>query len=323
MRTYASAVLLSWLLGAQANGQPAERGGASTLSTPPPPPPRAGAAANAPPPDVAAASAAPAAAAPDSAPAPPLPAVTQPSNVAPPAATTAPPAPSSTNTPLVQAPASSSAETRTEPASPSRTRAENPLSPIGIGFRLGVAGMGRGALTAQSNGRSLTTGVDPRRGFHLAIPLHFGARMFYWTLEPYFSKSSISHGVRDMNGLLIGREAVDLKAWGIFTGPGVNIHVARPLYVSIGVGVKGAYLANDAFDYALDAYLRAPLALTYYPIDQLGLVVELGLGYGFSLFADLPRIVIDPITNRPRTLPEQPQLGTAFAWDLSFGIRLP
>jgi hypothetical protein len=137
------------------------------------------------------------------------------------------------------------------------------------------------------------------------------------------SRSSVGHALRDENGVISGSEDVDLTAYGVYTGPVVNIHVISPLYLGLGVGVKGAYIANDGFDYAFDAYARAPLSATYYVTDQFALVAEVGLGYGLSIFADLPRVRIDPLTNKLKDVPEEPQVGKAFAWDCSLGVRLP
>jgi hypothetical protein len=41
------------------------------------------------------------------------------------------------------------------------------------------------------------------------------------------------------------------------------------------------------------------------------------------VFADKPRIVVDPITRSVTNTKDDPQFGTAFAWDASFGVRLP
>lgn len=198
------------------------------------------------------------------------------------------------------------------------------MAVIGIGLKLGMAGTSAGSLASSSDGLSVDDEVDARRGLHLAIPLSVGGSGFGWTLEPYMSRSSIGRSTRDPTGVITGRrEQVELRAYGVYTGPVVQIHVANPVYVGIGLGVKGAYVANDGFDYAFDAYARVPLSVTYYVIDQLALVAELGLGYGISIFADQPRIRIDPLTNKPRTVPSDPQLGKSFAWDFSIGIRLP
>ena len=196
------------------------------------------------------------------------------------------------------------------------------MEKIGIGLKLGVAGMARGALSVSSNGRSLVRDIDPRRGLHVALPIHFGGG-FGFTVEPYVSRSSLEHGVRDAEGTIVGSEATSLTAWGAYLGLALNLQVATPVYLGVGLGVKGAYIATDGFDYALDAYGRLPLSVTYYVVDQCAFVAELGLGYGLSLFADRPRLRFDPLTGIPRNVPESPQIGTAFAWDFSFGVRLP
>ena len=200
---------------------------------------------------------------------------------------------------------------------------ENPMAPVGIGVKLGFASIGGSAVSVSSKGKTFASQLDGRRGLHVAVPVHLGGSGFGWTIEPYLSRSSVAHEVRDQNGAIVDAKHVDLTAFGIYTGPAINIHVANPVYLGIGFGVKGAYLATDGFDHAFDVYGRAPLSATYYVTRQLALVAEFGLGYGASVYAEPPRLQVDPVTRRVRNTAGSPHVGSAFAWDCSFGIRLP
>jgi hypothetical protein len=213
-------------------------------------------------------------------------------------------------------------ELRRDDSTPQRDR--TPIAPAGVGVKLGMAGMGAGKLTVSGGGDQSYTGrVDSRRGLHLAIPIHLGGSGFGFTLEPYLSRSSIGHTVKDASGLATGTEDAELTAYGVYFGPAVNIHVAQPLYLGVGVGVKGAYVASDDFDLALDAYGRVPLSATYYVTNQLAVVAELGLGYGVSIFADKPRPTYDASTGTVRNAKDDPRFGRAVTWDCTIGVRLP
>jgi hypothetical protein len=196
---------------------------------------------------------------------------------------------------------------------------EHPMSWAGIGVKVGLASIatGKGNIYGQQ-GR-----IDSRMGAHVAVPINLGGEGASFTLEPYFSRSDVSHDVKDTAGVVTGTSSVGLSAYGVYLGPTFNIHVARPLYLGFGFGVKGAYLQNNAFDYAFDAYARVPLHGTYYVNNSLAFVAEVGLGYGASVFVDKPTIVVDPVTRSVRNTRDDPQFGTAFTWDASFGVRLP
>ncbi len=214
------------------------------------------------------------------------------------------------------------------PALPQRDDSEperdrDPMGTVSIGVKVGMAGSGAGSLTLGSGGQSYTGRIDGRRGLHVAMPLQFGGSGFGFTLEPYLSKSSVGHALKDNQGVEVGAEDADLTAYGLYMGPTVNIQVARPLYLGIGVGLKGAYVMSKAFDLALDAYARAPISATYYVSNQFALVAELGLGYGVSMFADKPRVMFDARTASVRNVKDDPQFGKAFTWDCTLGVRLP
>ena len=196
-------------------------------------------------------------------------------------------------------------------------RAAKPMGWAGLGLKTGLAGMGRGKVSVYGER------FDSRSGLMVALPIYLGGQGFGWTLEPYMALSTTTGELRDTSGNVSGTREVSLRAYGIYTGPQVQIQVARPVYVGFGLGVKGAYLANDGFDYAIDLYARVPVSATYYVSDNLALVAEVGFGYGASIFADVPRIEVNPITGDVQNAQSDPTIGTAFTWDASFGIRLP
>jgi hypothetical protein len=206
-------------------------------------------------------------------------------------------------------------------------RSSNPMAPFGIGLQLGVAGTGAGSAVVDTCAFSMCgryQGHTERRvGLHLAVPIYLGGRGFGWVFTPMLQRSDVQHFTKDPLGNVTGQASVSLVGFGGYTGPQVQIHALRALYVGLGIGAKIMYLRNNAFDYALDLYGRIPVSATYYVRDQLGLVMEMGFGYGASAFADAPRVMIDPVTRTAKNVKDDPQFGYAFAWDLSFGVRLP
>lgn len=196
--------------------------------------------------------------------------------------------------------------------------ARHPMGWAGIGIKVGVAGVGAGKLTVMGHeGRT-----EGRTGVHVALPINLGGDGFGWTLEPFFSQSSVGHAVKDNTGNVVGAESVGLQALGIYTGPTINFHVMDPLYVGFGMGLKGAYLLNNSFEYAADVYGRVPVHATYYLSPKLALVAELGFGYGASVYGDKPRVVVDSARNS-RNVRDDPQFGVAYTWDATVGVRLP
>jgi hypothetical protein len=196
---------------------------------------------------------------------------------------------------------------------------DSPMNGIGIGLRLGVAGTGAGSATIQGyEGRT-----EKRRGLHLAVPIFMGGDGFGFVIEPMLQRSEAPRSVKDAQGNVIGTEEVRLKGLGFYLGPQVHIRAGERGYVGIGLGPKFLYLSNDAFEYAFDLYGRVPLSGTWYVNRHVALMGELGLGWGFSGFADRPQAVVDVEGRTVRTTTDDPQFGSAFAWDLSFGVRVP
>jgi len=202
-------------------------------------------------------------------------------------------------------------------------RDPTPMSSLGIGFKLGVAGMGTGTLQFQSKGKSYPGRIESRRGVYLAVPLQVGGQGLGWMFEPYYSRASVGTLTLDASGRPNGSVDSNTSAYGLYTGPTVNVHVVRSLYVGIGAGVKTAYVSSSGFNYGFDVYGRVPVSATYYLTDQVALVAELGLGYGLSAYFSDKRTVVDPVTKRSAKVDSNALYGKSFTWDCTIGVRLP
>lgn len=225
--------------------------------------------------------------------------------------------------------ATASSEALTPVSAPARRaddppdESRDPMASAGIGVKLGFAGIVASRLQVEREGRRYVSDVDARTGLHLALPIHLGGEGFGWTIEPYLSRSRIGRAVKDATGMANGSEDVELTALGAYTGPVVNLHLAEPFYLGVGFGARAAYVASDAFALGVDIYGRAPISATYYLAPQFALVAEVGLGYGGSIFAHKSRVVVDPTTNRSKSVTDDPLFGRALSWDFSVGVRLP
>ena len=190
------------------------------------------------------------------------------------------------------------------------TEKKDPMQWIGIGLKLGVAGNGEGELDTSVG----TTTVSSRTGFNLSLPINMGGDGFGWIIEPYLNMASIE-GV-DSTG---AAKDYGVTTFGMYSGPTINFHAMDPLYVGFGFGPKIGYSSSDAFDFGADVMFRVPVTATYYLINDVGLVGELGLGYGLTGLASLPTI-------NPMTLEEEEgtlEFGSALTWDVSVGARWP
>jgi hypothetical protein len=230
------------------------------------------------------------------------------------------------------APAAMSSSARPVEDDSSTLRDPTPMGRASIGINVGMAGSGVGKYTLEVEGMSVPGKVSSRQGLYLALPIHVGGDGFGWTFSPFLSRSTIAHNVKDSSGNVLGSEDAALTAYGLYTGPVVNIQVTQPLYLGIGAGLKLAYISNKTFEYAADAYARVPISATYYVTDQLAVVAETGFGYGVSAFVDKPNVVgVDETAalngtvgfEDVRNTNDDPQFGKAFAWDFSVGVRLP
>jgi hypothetical protein len=195
----------------------------------------------------------------------------------------------------------------------------SPMNGAGLGVKLGIAGTGEGSASIRGyEGRT-----EKRVGLHVSVPIFLGGDGFGFLFEPMLQKSQVPHSLKDSLGNVIGTEDVGVVGLGVYLGPQVQIRASERAYIGFGIGPKVLYLSNDAFQYAWDVYGRVPLSTTVYVNRHVALLAELGLGYGFSVFTDAPQPVVDVEGRTVRNMKDDPQFGSAFAWDLSFGVRVP
>jgi hypothetical protein len=214
---------------------------------------------------------------------------------------------------------SASGQLRQEKDDGDSERDRHPMGWAGIGLKVGTAGISAGKLTVMGQeGRT-----QARLGLQVALPITLGGDGFGWNFEPYYMQSQIGHDAKSELGAVIGSEDVALHALGMYMGPTANFQATRSLYLGFGVGIKGAYLVNRSFDYAVDLYGRVPLHATYYVTRSVALTAEVGFGYGASAFADKPRMMIDSTTRSLKNVKDDPLFGLAYTWDATIGMRLP
>lgn len=197
---------------------------------------------------------------------------------------------------------------------------DNPMGAASIGIKIGLAGIGVAELPTEESAGFLGE-INARRGMRVAFPIHLGGRGFGWTIEPYLTRSKVQRLARDAQGDIDGSRVFDLTAFGVYTGPSVQLQLARPLYLGLGFGAASSYIESGGFDFGVDLYGRVPLTLTYYVSSQFAFIAEFSAGYGVSLFAN--RVRTDRSSGRAILVKDPADLGRAFAWDWSFGIRLP
>ena len=147
--------------------------------------------------------------------------------------------------------------------------------------------------------------TESRRGVQLAFPIQVGGSGVAFRLEPYLTLSAAA------------------KAYGLYMGPSFEFHVARPVYLGFGFGLKVAWVKDQDWKYAADIYGRLPLRATYYVTDDLGLVLEFGFGGGVSGYVSELRDVINPVTGRRIARRTDMTFGLGRTWDLSLGLRFP
>ncbi|RJO71742.1 MAG: hypothetical protein C4523_03905 [Myxococcales bacterium] len=98
-----------------------------------------------------------------------------------------------------------------------------------------------------------------------------------------------------------------MHALGAYLGFAYRLHFGD-WYPYFGIGLRGAYLMADWIDQGAEIYGRIPIGVTYYILEDLGLVLELGLGYGITGIS-APGVSFD--------------IGHGFALDVMAGIRWP
>ena len=217
-----------------------------------------------------------------------------------------------------------SAEEIKDDSGEAEDESKHPMDWFGIGLNVGVGGVGAGEFETDNpvydesgmlSDVGVMTGVDAcpidqpkckvstnsRTGLQLTLKMTFGGEGFGWDLDPYMQ---------------FGGGAT---AMGMYTGWKYDVHVIDPLYIGFGFGPKIAYVKADGYDYAADVYGRGMLRGSYYVMNDLGIIAELGMGYGASGYLGLPST--NPMTGEET----EPKIGfgTALTWDFSVGTRWP
>jgi hypothetical protein len=191
----------------------------------------------------------------------------------------------------------------------------DPMGFVGIGIKVGYLKFG----TANFDGANVTyespvgdaqvvenAGVPARDGMTLSLPINLGGGGFGWIFEPYLGFG-------------------DIGSYGIFTGPLGYFHVSTNTYLGIGFGVRVGIITTN-FDDAktetgYDIYGRIPLDVVYYPTEDLGILLEFGIGYGVTVYEpSYSEQVVGSGVKAPKL---DLQIGDTYQLDFSIGVRLP
>ena len=108
-----------------------------------------------------------------------------------------------------------------------------------------------------------TTGILDHHAFNLQLNLDFGGQSAF-ELAPYYTYHAVGSDIHTV-GVLLGYA----YRWSTLGGK---------LYPSIGFGVKLGYMVSDGIDYGLEIIGRIPVGITYYVLEDLGIVAEFGIG---------------------------------------------
>jgi hypothetical protein len=144
-----------------------------------------------------------------------------------------------------------------------------------------------------------------RLGVHLVAAIHLGGDGFGWDLEPYATFNSSS------------------QAYGLYTGPKFDIHVADPLYLGFGFGLRAAYLQADGWLLGADLGGRVPFHGVLYLTDDFALELDFGIGVGASGYMSKRIAITNPVTGDMIANAPRMTFGLARAWDLTIGVRFP
>jgi hypothetical protein len=153
-------------------------------------------------------------------------------------------------------------------------------------------------------------GIPERDNRTIALTIDLGGDGLGLQLSPYYATGEIRQ--------------VDLTTFGLFIGGMYRPHFGN-VYPHIGIGLQAGYMSADIITYGLDLYGRVPLGITYYPLKNLGLVAELGLGWG-ATGVQYPTQSIEVDTGQgisvTATSPDL-EFGTTTLYDVSIGLRFP
>lgn len=114
--------------------------------------------------------------------------------------------------------------------------------------------------------------IDPRMGFHLELEIALGGDGLNFVASPYFDYQKVDSS----------KMPDEFKNWmvlGAFLGPEYRMHFGQ-WYPHIGLGFRGGYIINEKIDYGCELYGLIPIGITYYVLEDLGIIVEIAGGYG-------------------------------------------
>ena len=86
--------------------------------------------------------------------------------------------------------------------------------------------------------------------------------------------------LKHVEALVLFRERTAMTSTLLERLPRLRLISQRSVYPHIGVGLQAGYMSADIITYGLDLYGRVPLGITFYPVKNLALVAELGIGWG-------------------------------------------
>lgn len=104
---------------------------------------------------------------------------------------------------------------------------------------------------------------------------------------------------------------------------------AGSVYPSLGIGFHGAYIfPSDILSSGTQLYARAPLGLTWYFGEYLGLVVEAGVLYGGTGIKTKAVTIsgtqqAGDLERRRNVLSDSMEFASGFGFDLLVGLRFP
>ena len=232
---------------------------------------------------------------------PAQPATPQPAPAAPPPGATA-------GAPAVVAAPEPSAPPEADTTSAEEDDEDGPIGWAGIGVKIGYQYFGDASFDSGEDAASTVVGGIPaRKNTTVALTIDLGGDGFGVQLSPFYASGEL----RDEK----------LSTVGLFAGGMYRPHFGK-VYPHVGVGLQAGFMSADIIDVGLDFYARIPVGFTYYPLKNLGLVAELGLGYGVT-GVQYPTQSFDVGDGSISVSSPDLEFGTTFLYDLSIGLRFP
>lgn len=112
--------------------------------------------------------------------------------------------------------------------------------------------------------------MDARNAFAFKLHLDMGGDGYAFELVPFWAYESTG----DYGFNALGLE-INFFMWRLRFGD---------FYPHFGLGFFPAYLTGGDVDKGLELFGHVPIGCTWYPLDDLGVVAELGINYGATGF---------------------------------------